>query len=248
MKKAAEKATPNLIRDFGELERLQNSRKSLDNFVELSRKKAQERIVKELTGARPDFLVVCDAADHLVNPNEPEQFTWLVKSISGVTNFARGIPYFATAIALMQGPDLIAGITFDHLKSDCFKAEHGSGAFISNRNRLRVSGNEAITGAIVALHTSPSISTMLIEMGAQPRTTGSLALDLAYLASGKYDCIIAHAASFLDIASGIVLIRESGGLLNYSRNNAGEAVCDIVAAAAPVLMRSVSEALSAAHA
>jgi myo-inositol-1(or 4)-monophosphatase len=236
MKKAAGKAAPNIIRDFGEIERLQNSKKNLNNFVSISRQKAAERIVNELSFAKPEFAVICEEIEKEGPLPAAGTYTWLVNPINGVANYTRGIPNFVTNIALMKGVDIISGIIYDHLRDNCFKAECGNGAFIGNHDRLRVSGRESISDSLIALYTSQEMTEDLRQKGAQIRLTGSLSMDLAYLAAGKYDCVIAHDVPFIDVASGIIIIRESGGLLEFSQKN-NSTNCDIIAASSSSLLK-----------
>lgn len=235
MSKAADKAAFVIVRDFGELERLQISRKGLRNFVTSSDKNSESRIIYELSKARPGFSFICEESGF--SKNENTDSIWIVDPIDGTNNFMRGIPYFAINIALMENNEFIAGVTLDPMKGDCFKASLREGAYVGNRDRLRVSGREQLREAVVALKTTFEIEEKIFVEGAIIRKTGSTALDLAYLAAGKYDAVIVQNVMLWDIASGIVLIKEAGGFLEYVKKEDGR--YDIFAASSSKLLNYI---------
>lgn len=237
MTKAADKAAAIVVRDFGELERLQVSRKGIKNFVTSSDRNSESKIIYELSKARPGFSFICEESGF--SKNENIDSVWIVDPIDGTNNFMRGIPYFAINIALMENKEFVAGVTLDPMRGDCFKAGLREGAFEGNRNRLRVSNREKLQEAVVALKVGFGIEQQIFNEGAIIRKTGSLALDLAYLAAGKYDVVIAKNVTLWDIASGIVLIRESGGFINYSKKDKG--TYDVCAASSSKLLNIVSK-------
>ncbi len=237
MTKAADKAASIVVRDFGELERLQVSRKGIRNFVTSSDKNSESKIIYELSKARPEFSFICEESGFLKNENTDS--IWIVDPIDGTNNFMRGIPYFAINIALMENKEFVAGVTLDPMRGDCFKAGLREGAFEGNRNRLRVSNREKLQEAVVALRTNFDIEQRIFNQGAIIRKTGSMALDLAYLAAGKYDVVIAQNVTLWDIASGIVLIRESGGFINYTQKENG--IYDIYAASSSKLFNIITK-------
>lgn len=237
MTKAADKAASIVVRDFGELERLQVSRKGIRNFITSSDKNSESKIIYELSKARPEFSFICEESGF--SKNENEDSIWIVDPIDGTNNFMRGIPYFAINIALMENKEFVAGVTLDPMRGDCFKAGLREGAFEGNRNRLRVSNREKLQEAVVALRTNFDIEQRIFNQGAIIRKTGSMALDLAYLAAGKYDVVIAQNVTLWDIASGIVLIRESGGFINYTEKENG--TYDIYATSSSKLLNIVSK-------
>lgn len=239
MTKAAEKAAFNLVRDFGELERLQVSKKGFGNFVTTADKKSEERIVYELSKSRPEFSLLCEESGFIERENKTTY--WVIDPIDGTTNFMRGIPYFAINIALVEENDPVAALTLDPMRGDHFKADVGGGAFLGNRNRIRVSRKDSISESVVATHIWHENDSKLFESGAILRRTGSIALDLAYLASGKYDVVIAENVQLWDIAAGILLVKEAGGFLEYTKNSNGK--YDIRAAASSKLLKAVSEIL-----
>jgi myo-inositol-1(or 4)-monophosphatase len=225
MAKAAEKAAIGLVRDFGELERLQVSKNGHSNFVTSADKNSESRIVYELSKARPEFSILSEESGFI--ENKDKDHVWIIDPIDGTNNFIRGIPSFAINIALMEKGKVMSGITLDPLRGDCFKAEFGNGAFVGNRNRLRVSGREQIAESVVSIYDGVKSEYDFMEEGAIVRRGGAIALDLAYLAAGKYDVVIAKGVSMWDIASGVILIQEAGGFIRYDKKDDGQ--YDVVA-------------------
>ena len=216
MQRAAEKAAFSLLRDFGELEKLQVSHKGFRNFVTSADRNSEARIVQELARARPEYSLICEESGFTEKENN--NAVWIVDPIDGTSNFMRGIPYFAINIALQINKEFTAGVTFDPVRGECYKAEVGQGAFVGQRSRLRVSGRENMKEAVVATRASLNIDETLIRAGAILRKTGSVALDLAYLSAGKYDIVVAYDSCIWDIAAGIVLVKESGGFISVTHS------------------------------
>ena len=214
MQRAADKAAFSLLRDFGELEKLQVSHKGFRNFVTSADRNSEARIIQELTHARPDYSLICEESG--LTEKDDNNSVWIVDPIDGTSNFMRGIPYFAINIALQVNKEFIAGVTLDPVRGEGYKAEVGQGAFVGQRSRLRVSGRENMKEAVVATRASLSIDEKLIKAGGILRKTGSIALDLAYLSAGKYDVVVAYDACLWDIAAGIVLVKEAGGFISMS--------------------------------
>ena len=236
MTKAAEKASYGIIRDFGELEKLQVSKKGFKNFVTSSDRRAEEQIMYVLSTGRPEFSFVCEESGVITNKNP--DVSWVVDPIDGTTNFMRGIPYFAINIAIKDKEEIVAGITLDPMRGDCFKADIGCGTFLG-RQRLRTSGKEELKESVVATHMSLIEDVKVAEKGAIIRRTGAVALDLAYLAAGKYDAVVAKNVGIWDIASGILLIKEAGGFVKYEDQGNGK--YKIIAASSSKLFNQVSE-------
>jgi myo-inositol-1(or 4)-monophosphatase len=234
MKKAAERASFLLVRDFGELENLQVSRKGFKNFVTIANLRSEELIIKELSKARPDFSFINEKSTSTAAASSNK---WIIDPINGTMNFMRGIPQFAINIALMEKKEITAGITLDPIRSNYFNATLGGGAFVGNRNRLRVSNREEIKESVTATHVHSHIDNMLINNGSILRRSGTIALDLAYLAAGKYDVVIAHSAQLWDIASGMLIIKESGGFFEIEKNENNS--YNIIAAASIKLLKQV---------
>lgn len=232
MQRAAEKAAFSLLRDFGELEKLQVSHKGFRNFVTSADRNSETRIVQELTRAHPDYSFVCEESG-FTEKNDMNS-VWIVDPIDGTSNFMRGIPYFAINIALKVNQEFTAGVTLDPVRGECYKAEIGQGAFVGQKSRLRVSGRENIKEAVVATRAPISSDVKLMEAGAILRKTGSIALDLAYLSAGKYDVVVAHGACLWDVAAGVVLVKESGGFIRI--NSSGDGHYNVIATSSKNLL------------
>ena len=217
MHKTAEQAAYLLVRDFGELEKLQVSHKGFRNFVTSADRNTEGRIFRELSKARPEFSFICEESG--LTENEDKNSFWIVDPIDGTSNFMRGIPYFAVNIALRIKNEITAGVTLDPMRGECYEAEQGQGAFVRGRTRLRVSGREEMREAVVAVRVDTNIEAELAKAGAILRKTGSVALDLAYLSAGKYDAVIARDVCIWDIASGTILTKEAGGFIEINRKN-----------------------------
>lgn len=238
MIKAAEKAAIGIARDFGELEKLQVSKKGFKDFVTSSDRRAEEHIKYILSKARPEYSFICEETGAQPNPNS--DMCWIVDPIDGTANFMRGIPYFSINIALSEKDNTVAGVTFDPMRGEGFRAAIGSGAFL-NRQRLRVSGREILRESMLVTHMPPQEELKIAEKGPIVRRTGSVALDLAYLAAGKFDVVIAKNVNIWDIATGILLVKEAGGFINYTKNTANK--YDVIATSSNKLLLQVSEIL-----
>ncbi|MDR1289552.1 MAG: inositol monophosphatase [Holosporales bacterium] len=232
---AAERAAAAIVRDFGELEKLQVSRKGFKDFVTSADLRTERRLVFELSKSRPGFSFICEESGQTLG--EIEDSVWIIDPIDGTTNFMRGIPYFAINIALMEGGEIVVGLTLDPMRGSYFTATKGCGAFIGKRQRLRVSGREDLNESLIAVHTDTEEEERIKKLGAITRRTGSVAMDLAYLAAGKYDAVLARDVGLWDIASGIVLIRESGGFVDYKETSPNRFT--ILAASSQAVMSGV---------
>lgn len=221
---AAFKAARGLVRDFGEVENLQVSRKGPGDFVSTADKKAEDILFNELKKARPSYGFLMEESG--IIPGD-EDSTWIIDPLDGTTNFLHGIPHFSISIGLKKGDELIAGVVYDPIKDELFYAEKGGGAFLNSR-RLRVSARSNLqdsllaTGIPFALHGAAETKKFQNTLGkvmplvAGIRRFGSAALDLAYVAAGRYDGYWEPSLKVWDIAAGIVIVREAGG-----------AVCDL---------------------
>lgn len=232
MTTSAEKAAVMLLRDFGELEKLQVSSRGCANFVASSRKGTTEKLRHLLSIGRPAFSFLSGVGGE----TDRFEFSWVVDPINGCRNFMRGVPYFATNIAMMEKNSVVAGVTFDAIRGDCYKSEIGGGAFI-RRQRLRVSGKRDFSDAVVAVSGDFFDDSWLSKAGFVVRRTGAVALDLAYLSAGKYDCVVANSVGFNEIAPGILLVKESGGFVEHSKSVDG--MFSIIAASSANLLREL---------
>tara|TARA_B100001173_G_C15952323_1_gene531977 strand:- start:22 stop:762 length:741 start_codon:yes stop_codon:yes gene_type:complete len=206
MIKAAEKASKILIRDFGEVEKLQVSKKGPSDFVTNADLKTEKIIIEELKKARPNYSIISE--ENGVEDNKDKKNTWIIDPIDGTLNFMHGIPHFAISIALKSNDEIISGLIFDPIKDEMFYAEKDNGAFLNN-HRARVSKKNKINDCIFA--TSGKINK---ELDLHYRKSGSAALDMAYVAVGRYDGYFQRELNLWDIAAGIIIISEAGGLIN----------------------------------
>ena len=214
MKKAANRVAIGLVRDFGELEKLQVSKKGACDYVTSADTRSEKIIVEELSKFTSKYSFLCE--ERGIIENEDKYHKWIVDPIDGTNNFRRGIPYFCTSIALLDNNTSVAGLVLDPIRGSCYKAAANSGAFVDGRNRLRVSKVSTIREAFVAYRNIPYDTIQkLCDLSVVLRQNGSVALDLAYLAAGKYDVVIARDVSIWDIAAGIVLVKEAGGFVRY---------------------------------
>ena len=206
MIKASEKASKVLIRDFGEIEKLQVSKKGPNDFVTNSDIKTEKIIIEELKKAKPNYSVISE--ENGIEKNKDLDNTWIIDPIDGTVNFLHGIPHFAISIALKSNNEIISGLVFDPIKNEMFYAEKNNGAFFNN-HRIRVSKKNNLSDCLFA--TGGKITN---ETPLNFRRSGCAALDMAYVASGRYDGYFQNNLNLWDIAAGIILVKEAGGLLN----------------------------------
>ena len=206
MIKASEKASKVLIRDFGEVEKLQVSKKGPIDFVTNADIKAEKIIIEELEKARPSYSIISE--ENGIKKNKDEDNTWIIDPIDGTVNFLHGIPHFAISIGLRSENEIISGLIFDPIKDELFYAEKNNGAFFNNQ-RIRVSKKNDIEECLFV--TGGKIKK---ELSIPYRKSGCAALDMAYVAAGRYDGYFQNDLNIWDIAAGIVLIKEAGGMIN----------------------------------
>ena len=206
MIKACEKASKVLIRDFGEIEKLQVSKKGPADFVTNSDFKTEKIIIDELKKARPTYSILSEEKGS--EKNKDKDNIWIIDPIDGTVNFLHGIPHFAISIALKSNKEIVSGLIFDPIKDEMFYAEKNNGAFFNN-HRIRVSKKNNINDCLFA--TGGSLKD---ELDFPHRKSGCAALDLAYVASGRYDGYFQDNLNLWDIAAGIILVQEAGGITN----------------------------------
>ena len=206
MIKASEKASKVLIRDFGEIEKLQVSKKSPTDFVTNADFKTEKIIIQELKKARPTYSIISEELG--IEKSKDKNNTWIIDPIDGTVNFLHGIPHFAISIALKSNNEIVSGLIFDPIKNEMFYAEKNNGAFFNNQ-RIRVSKKNEINDCLFA--TGGKIK---FEPKIPFRKSGSAALDMAYVAAGRYDGYFQSNLNLRDIAAGIILIKEAGGVIN----------------------------------
>jgi len=206
MIKASEKASKILIRDFGEIEKLQVSKKGPSDFVTNSDLKAEKIIIEELKKARPNYSIISE--ENGIENNKDRNNTWIIDPIDGTINFLHGIPHFAISIALKFNDEIISGLIFDPIKNEMFFAEKGNGAFFNN-HRAKVSKKNKLNDCLFVTG-----GKILKEPDLPYRKSGCASLDMAYVATGRYDGYFQYDLNLWDIAAGIILIKEAGGILN----------------------------------
>ncbi len=206
MIKATEKASKILIRDFGEIEKLQVSKKGPNDFVTNSDLKVEKIIIEELKKAKPNYSIISE--ENGIENNKDKNNTWIIDPIDGTINFLHGVPHFAISIALKSNEEIISGIIFDPIKNEMFYAEKNNGSYFNNQ-RIRVSKKNKINDCLFV--TGGKINN---EPDLHYRKSGCAALDMAYVAAGRYDGYFQKNLSLWDIAAGLILIKEAGGILN----------------------------------
>ena len=205
MIKACEKASKVLIRDFGELENLQVSKKGPKDFVTNSDKKIEKILISELSKKR--FSIISEEIGTLTK--EDKNSFWVIDPIDGTTNFLHGVPHFCISVALIKGKEIISGVIFDPIKNEIFYAEKNLGAFFNNQ-RIRVSKKNKIDECLFGSNLD-GVKNIDLNL----RVSGSAALDLAYVACGRLDGFYQKNLNIWDIAAGIILINEAGGVIDH---------------------------------
>ena len=220
MVKASSLASKIIIRDFGELEKLQVSLKGPGDFVTASDKKVEKILIDELQKARPDYSILSEEIGEI---NNDTSFKWIIDPIDGTANFLHGVPHFAISVGLEHNKEIICGIIYDPIKDEMFTAEKGAGSYINNQ-RMRVSSRAKLKDCIVFTggpkHESKDKELELKEYNkfstqvfAPIRKMGSASLDMAYVAAGRSDGFWQRNLNYWDIAAGIILIKEAGGFV-----------------------------------
>ena len=220
MIKASEKASKGLIRDFGELEQLQVSIKGPSDFVTNADTKAEKIIIDELTKSRKNYSILSEESGS--KENKDIDNVWIIDPIDGTINFLHGVPHFAISIALKSNNEIVSGLIYDPIKDEMFYAEKNNGAYFNNK-RIRVSKRKKMEDCLFA---SGEIDNENIKQKTNAklsiRKSGSAALDMAYVASGRYDGYFQKNLNLWDIAAGIIIVKEAGGQvndLNLKQNN-----------------------------
>lgn len=220
MCQAADKAARSLLRDFGEVEQLQVSKKGPSDFVSKADLKSEKILHAELSKARPDYGFLMEEGGAI--EGKDKDHIWVIDPLDGTKNFLHGIPHWAINIALKKNNEVIAGVTYDPCRDEMFWAEKGVGAFM-NSKRLRVSGRRSMDESLLATGIPckgwKGHELMLAQLPpvmahtAGIRRMGSAALDLAYVAAGRYEGYWENVINEWDIAPGLLLVREAGGLI-----------------------------------
>ncbi len=221
MSRAADKAARGLKRDFGEVEQLQVSVKGPGDFVSTADTKAERVLRQELSRARPDYGFLMEESG--ASEGSDSEHRWIVDPLDGTTNFLHGLPHFCISIALERAGEIVAAVILDPVKDETFWAEKGIGAYLNDR-RLRVSSRRQMTNALIATGTPfgqradrprylRQFDAIMANV-ADVRRLGAAALDLAYVAAGRYDGFWEYGLQPWDVAAGWLLVREAGGYIS----------------------------------
>ncbi|MEQ8294203.1 MAG: inositol monophosphatase family protein [Roseovarius sp.] len=237
MIKAARKAGRSLVKDFREVENLQTSMKSAGDFVSRADIAAEKILKEELMGARPTYGWLAEEGGEEEGKDPTRR--WIVDPLDGTTNFLHGLPHWAISIGLEHKGQVVAGVIFDAAKDELYWAEKGEGAWL-NESRLRVSNRGKMIESIFAtgvpfggrgdLPQTLQDLARLMPACAGVRRWGSAALDMAYVAAGRYEGFWERRLNAWDLAAGVIIVREAGGLVQPLREDRdilghGEVVC-----------------------
>ena len=225
MIKAARKAGRSLVKDFREVEHLQVSMKGAGDFVSKADLAAENIIREDLMEARPTYGWLAEESGE--EPGKDPTRRWIVDPLDGTTNFLHGLPHFSVSIALEHKGQIVSAVVYDPAKDELFFAEKGTGAWM-NQSRLRVSGRnqmiESVFATGIPFASKKTLPATLHDLGrimplcAGVRRFGSAALDLAYVAAGRYDGYWERELNAWDIAAGLLLVTEAGGLIGSIRD------------------------------
>ena len=221
MVQAATKAGRGLVRDFGEVENLQVSRKGPADFVSNADRRAEQTVFEELRKARPTYSFLMEEGGEIKGTDG--QHRWIVDPLDGTTNFLHGIPLFAVAVALERGGEIVASVVYNPVMDELYTAEKGNGAWLNDRRRLRVAGRQHLVDSVIVTGINSRGSEgdalqlrQLLQVtpaAAGIRRTGSASTDLAWLAAGRFDGFWESQLSPWDVAPGWLLLREAGGTM-----------------------------------
>jgi myo-inositol-1(or 4)-monophosphatase len=218
---AARKAGRPLTRDFGELENLQVSLKGPADFVTSADRRTERILIEELGKARPGYGFLGEEGGAVEGRDKTHRF--IIDPIDGTTNFMHGIPHFAISIGLEREGQLVSGVVYNPVTDDLFIAEKGHGAYLNDK-RLRVAARKELGASVIATglpfmgkegHARASAEmAAVMNATAGIRRFGAASLDLAYVAAGRFDGFWEHGLMPWDMAAGIVLVREAGGVIS----------------------------------
>jgi len=221
MMKAARKAGRSLVKDFREVENLQVSTKGAGDFVSKADIAAEEILKEELMGARPTYGWLAEEGGEEEGKDPTRR--WIVDPLDGTTNFLHGLPHWAISIALEHKGEIVSGVIYDPAKDEMFYAEKGEGAWLNDSKRLRVSGRNRMIESIFAtgvpfagrrdLPDTLQDLARIMPTCAGVRRYGSAALDLAYVAAGRYEGYWERNLNAWDLAAGIIIVKEAGGFV-----------------------------------
>jgi len=229
MVNAALKAGRSLTKDFAEVENLQVSRKGPADFVSKADIRAEQAVYDELLKARPTYAFLMEERGEIAGTDG--QHRWIVDPLDGTTNFLHSIPLFAVAIALERANEIVASVIYNPVLDELYTAEKGGGAWMNDRKRLRVAGRRSLADAVLCTgiktqgtandaiqlrqlaHINPAVAGI--------RRSGSISMDLAWLASGRYDAVWEAGLSPWDVAPGLLMVKEAGGFVSDYAGSTG---------------------------
>ncbi len=224
---AARKVGRGLIRDYGEIENLQISLKGPADFVSTADKRTETKLIEELGKARPGYCFLTEETGPIDGPDKSHRF--IIDPIDGTTNFLHGVPHFAISIGLERDGQLVSGVVYNPVTDEMYVAEKGQGAYLNDK-RLRVAArkklNEVILATGIPFLGRAGHETFVGELGAIMATTagvrrfGAASLDLAYVAAGRFDGFWERGLNAWDVAAGILLVREAGGVVTDLKGGA----------------------------
>ena len=224
--KACMKASKSLIRDFGEIENLQVSSKGPGDFVSTADKRTEKILIDELLRAHPDYGILTEESGVLNKSNTQKR--WIIDPIDGTSNFLNGIPQFAISIGYEEDNEIKCGIIFNPITNEMFFAEKGNGAYLNN-SRIRVSNKKRISDSLLVTGGPKQSSKIkdkifaeylnVSEKVSNVRKFGSAALDMAYVACGRFDGYWQREINYWDVAAGIIIVKEAGGFINLFEEN-----------------------------
>ncbi len=225
MIKAARKAAKSLVKDFREVENLQVSTKGPGDFVTKADRESERIIREELMGGRPTYGWIGEETGETEGQDPTRR--WIVDPLDGTTNYLHGMPHWAISIALEHKGEIVSAVVYDPAKDEMFWAEKGSGAWLNDSRRIRVSGRRVMSEAVFstgvpfgARKTLPATLqdlARLMPACAGVRRWGAASLDLAYVAAGRYDGYWERELNIWDCAAGVLLVKEAGGMVGPVR-------------------------------
>ena len=220
--RACNKASRSLIRDFGELENLQVSAKGPGDFVSSADKRTEKIIIEELQKAHPEYGIITEESGIINKSNTKNR--WIIDPIDGTMNFLNGIPQFAISVGYEEDNEIKCGVIFNPIMNEMFCAEKGNGAYLNN-SRIRVSKIKKIRDALLVTGGPKQTSKIKDKIFSEyinvsnnvsnVRKFGSAALDMAYVACGRFDGYWQRELNYWDIAAGIIILKEAGGFVEF---------------------------------
>ena len=255
MTDAVMKASRSLKRDFGEVENLQVSRKGPGDFVSAADRKAEKILRESLEKSRPGYGFVMEESGVVLGTDTSHR--WHIDPLDGTTNFLHGLPQFAISVGLERDGQIVAGVIYDPAKDELFIAERGKGAYLNNR-RIRVAGRGDLVDAVFACglpHIGKGDHGLYLREEAAimgnvggMRRWGAAALDLAYVACGRFDAYWERGLNTWDIAAGILMVREAGGFVSDADGGSDPMAKGSIACGNEVMQRELLKLLKKAKA